>query len=106
MYTDGCELLVLPAFVTFASLSKNKFWTDKGACCKQHAPFGLLQTLFVSFDHLLDHLAADGAGLTGGQVTVVAVLQVDTNLPWCPFYIVNDSDEEVRQAVDCQEQTL
>ena len=53
-----------------------------------------------------DHLAAHGAGLTGGQVTVVAVGQVDTDLPWCPFYIVNDSDEEVRQAVDCQEQTL
>ena len=29
--------------------------------------------------HLLDHLAADGAGLTGGQVTVVAALQVNTN---------------------------
>ena len=53
-----------------------------------------------------DHLAADGAGFAGGQVTVVAVGQVDTDLPWCPFYIVNDSDEEVRQAVDCQEQTL
>ena len=35
----------------------------------------LLQTLLVSLDHLLDHLAADGAGFTGGQVTVVAVLQ-------------------------------
>ena len=32
----------------------------------------LLQTLLVSLDHFLDHLAADGAGLTGGQVTVVA----------------------------------
>ena len=30
--------------------------------------------------HLLDHLAADGAGLAGGQVTVVTVLQVDTDL--------------------------
>ena len=29
--------------------------------------------------YLLDHLAADGAGLTGGQVTVVAVGQVDTD---------------------------
>jgi len=29
--------------------------------------------------HLLDHLAADGAGLTAGQVTVVAVLQVYAN---------------------------
>ena len=66
----------------------------------------LLQTLLVSLDHFLDHLAADGASLTGGQVAVVALLQVHTHFPWCPFYIVNDSDEEVRQAVDCQEQTL
>ena len=28
---------------------------------------------------LFDHLAADGAGLTGGQVTVVTVLQVDAH---------------------------
>ena len=55
--------------------------------------------------HLLDHLAADGAGLAGGQVTVVAVGQVDTDFPWCPFYIVNYSDDGVRQAVDCQKQT-
>ena len=68
--------------------------------------FALLQTLLVSLDHLLDHLAADGASLTGGQVAVVAVLQINAHFPWCPFYIVNDSDEEVRQAVDCQEQTL
>lgn len=31
--------------------------------------------------HLLDHLAAYGTGLTGGQVAIVAVLEVDTNLP-------------------------
>ena len=30
--------------------------------------------------NLLDHLAADGAGLAGGQVAVVAVLQVDADL--------------------------
>ena len=30
--------------------------------------------------HLLDHLAAHAARLTGGQVTVVALLQVDANL--------------------------
>ena len=29
---------------------------------------------------VLDHLAADGAGLAGGQVTVVAVGQADANL--------------------------
>ena len=42
----------------------------------------------------LDHLAADGAGFTGGQVAVVAVLQVDANFPWCPFYILNSPDKE------------
>ena len=30
--------------------------------------------------HLLDHLAAHGAGLTAGQVAVVALLEVDANL--------------------------
>ena len=56
------------------------------------APSGdrLLQALLVGLDHLLDHLAADGAGLTGGQVAVVAVLEVDANLPWCSRYILND----------------
>ena len=29
----------------------------------------------------LDHLAADGAGFAGGQVTVVTVGQVHANLP-------------------------
>ena len=42
---------------------------------------GKLQRLLVGLDHLLDHLAADRAGLTGGQVAVVAFLQVDANLP-------------------------
>ena len=46
-------------------------WADDGTA--------LLQTLLVSLDHLLDHLAADGACLAGGQVTVVAVLQVYAN---------------------------
>ena len=31
--------------------------------------------------HLLDHLAADRAGLAAGQVAVVALLEVDTDLP-------------------------
>ena len=30
--------------------------------------------------HLLDHLAADGAGLAAGQVAVVALLEVDADL--------------------------
>ena len=33
--------------------------------------------------HLLDHLAADGAGLPGGQVAVVAVGQIDADLGSC-----------------------
>ena len=35
-------------------------------------------SLFVT--HLLDHLDAQVAGLTGGQVAVVAIGQVDTDL--------------------------
>ena len=31
--------------------------------------------------HLLDHLAAHGAGLTAGQVAVVTLLQVDAHFP-------------------------
>ena len=43
--------------------------------------------------HLLYHLTPDGTCLAGGQVTVVAVGQVDTDLPWCTYYIVNSPDE-------------
>ena len=52
--------------------------------------------------YMFDHLAADGAGFAGGQVTVVTVGQVHANLPWCLFYIVNfqisivSSEESVR----------
>ena len=35
--------------------------------------------------HLLDHLAADGAGLTASQVAVVTVLQVNAHLLRCVF---------------------
>lgn len=37
------------------------------------------QTLLVSLDHLLDHLTADRACLTGSQVAVVALLEVDAD---------------------------
>ena len=40
----------------------------------------------------LDHLAAHGAGFPGSQVAVVAVSQVDADLRWCTYYIVNSSD--------------
>ena len=42
--------------------------------------------------HVLDHLATDGAGFPGGQVAVIAVGQVNADLPWCTYYIVNSSD--------------
>ena len=48
-----------------------------------------LEIFSSSGTHVLDHLAADGAGLTGGQVAVVAVGQVDAHFPWCPFYLLN-----------------
>ena len=44
-----------------------------------------LQVLLVGLDHLLDHLAAHGPGLTGGQVAVVALLQVHAHLLRCVF---------------------
>ena len=42
----------------------------------------LLETLLVGLDHFLDHLTADGTGLLRGQIAVVALLEVDANLPW------------------------
>ncbi len=41
----------------------------------------LLHAVLIGLDHLLDHLAAHGAGLLAGQVAVVALLQVDADLP-------------------------
>ena len=38
------------------------------------------QLLFVGFDHLLDHLAAYRARLTGSQITVIAFFEVYTDL--------------------------
>ena len=46
---------------------------------------GKLQVLLVGLDHLLDHLAADRAGLTGSQIAVVAILQIHADLLWCVF---------------------
>lgn len=52
-------------------------------CALRKKPF--LQVLLVALDHLLNHLAADRAGLAGGQIAVVALLKVDADLPWCVF---------------------
>ena len=49
---------------------------DPVISCKSRGSYGA---------HVLDHLAADGAGLTGGQVAVVALLQVHAHLLRCVF---------------------
>lgn len=41
----------------------------------------LVQAVLVGLDHLLHHLASDGTGLTGGQIAIVTLLQIDTHLP-------------------------
>lgn len=38
--------------------------------------------------HDVDHLAADRTSLTGSQITVIALLQVDADLPWCTCAIL------------------
>lgn len=43
---------------------------DPVISCKSRGSYGA---------HVLDHLAADGAGFAGGQVAVVAVLEVDAD---------------------------
>ena len=39
------------------------------------------QVVFVGFDHLLNHLTADGTGFAAGELTVVALVELYTNLP-------------------------
>ena len=41
----------------------------------------LLQAVFVGLDHLAHHLAADRTGFLAGQIAVIALLQVDADLP-------------------------
>ena len=41
---------------------------------------GLLHAVFVGLDHLLDHLTADRTGLTAGELTVIAALEIDADL--------------------------
>lgn len=53
------------------------------ALCLRFAKEPFLQVLLVALDHLFNHLAADRASLAGGQIAVVALLEVDADLPWC-----------------------
>ena len=74
--------LIVPQII--GEIKKNR--SKKERTAMKLSVFALLQALLVGLDHFLDHLAADGAGFPGGQVAVVAVLQVHTDLPWCPSY--------------------
>lgn len=65
------------------------------ALCLRFAKEPFLQVLLVALDHLLNHLAADRAGLAGGQIAVVALLEVDADLPWCVFTTKNQFYFEV-----------
>lgn len=67
-------------------------------CALRKKPF--LQVLLVALDHLLNHLAADRAGLAGGQIAVVALLKVDADLPWCVFTTKTQSYFEVNTHQD------
>ena len=49
------------------------------SCNQSRFTSGLLHAVFVGFDHLLDHLPADRAGLAAGKVAVIAVLQIDAD---------------------------
>ena len=71
---------------------RNGVYCKKGTGRWARSPFSSrenLQVLLVGLDHLLDHLAAHGTGLTGADVAVVALLQVDANLPWCTSSILS-----------------
>ena len=47
-----------------------------------------LHAVLVCLDHLFDHLAADGTGLTAGEFAVAAVLEVHTDLSGVSAYII------------------
>jgi len=49
---------------------------------------------------MLDHLAADGAGLAGGHGAVVALLEIDADFPWCVFTTKTQSYFEVNTHQD------
>ena len=52
----------------------------------------LLHAVFVGLDHFLNHLTADGTCLLGGEIAVVALLEVDTNLGGCTYSMLNNKN--------------
>ena len=70
------------AFARAEALSTVRDKQKENAAYWQRSLFALrakLHVALVGLDHLLDHLAADGAGFTAGQVAIVAVLEVDAD---------------------------
>ena len=78
----ACRKALQNIFCHFVHRSKKARPVGR-ALCLRFAKEPFLQVLLVALDHLLDHLAADRAGLAGGQIAVVALLEVDADLPWC-----------------------
>ena len=93
------QLLILAQYTTNNWRNQAKIG-KKGRTAVKLSVFVLLQALLVGLDHFLDHLAADGAGFPGGQVAVVAVLQIHADLPWCTYYIVNSPDQSVSTGLE------
>jgi hypothetical protein len=67
-------------------------------CSASRIESRLLHAVFVCLDHLLDHLAADRAGLTAGELTVITVLQVDADFGGGPATILKSPCFAVRRA--------
>ena len=65
---------------------KVKFFSDGELILERIVQYGSsmvrrsVHAVLVGLDHLLDHLTAHGTGLTAGQVAVIALLQVHTDL--------------------------
>ena len=68
-------------FISISLLNGNRSYVPN-LCLVPHSSPVFAGKVRASYGtHLLDHLAADGAGFAGGQVAVVAVLEVDADFP-------------------------
>jgi len=68
-----------PSSLGSTALPRSLGRTPKGVLFLTFLLAGLHRVL-IGLDHLLNHLTANGACLTGGELAVVAVLQVYANL--------------------------
>ena len=73
MARKNSQLLLLPLDGDSRYVPHFDLMADRSAVCT-----GIVRSSFGT--HFLNHLAADRAGLAGGQIAVVALLEVDANL--------------------------